>query len=63
METFKDLKKKDKVKYDALDWNRERITGEGEIYGFGKFGQTDIIWVIEENGHLHGMNYEDVKKV
>ena len=41
----------------------EILSGHGEIFGFGRFGETDIVWISHENGELKGIPYEEVKKI
>lgn len=61
---FKDLRRGDFVKYQNVKWmDGKTISGHGEIFGFGRFGETDIVWISHENGELKGIPYEVVKKI
>lgn len=63
-DTFKDLKKGDRVKFeDVVDGAGRRISGEGKVYGFGKFGGKDLVWFLDDDGELHNVLYEEVRKV
>lgn len=64
MEMFKELRKGDRVRYeDVYVHDKLRITGEGEIEGFGRFDCTDIVWVKKENGGVAGIPREKVIKI
>lgn len=64
LDTFKDLKKGDKVSYKAAFKRKGKPDrGEGEVAGFGKFGYTDIVWVKGGDGRLQSAVYKDVKKL
>lgn len=63
-DTFKDLKKGDRVKYENVpDGTGKRLSGEGNVYGFGKFGGKDFVWIKDDRGKLQEIPYEEVKKV
>lgn len=61
---LKDLRRGDFVKYKNVNTpDGEILSGHGEIFGFGRFGETDIVWISHENGELKGISYEEVKKI
>lgn len=61
---LKDLRRGDFVKYqNAKQPDGKTISGHGEIFGFGRFGETDIVWISHGNGELKGIPYEEVKKI
>lgn len=63
-DTFKDLKKGDKVKYENVcDAVHGKVSGEGTIFGFAKFGHTDVVWIEGDDGKNYALPYEDVKKI
>lgn len=62
-DTFKDLKKGDRVKYEnACDAVHGKVSGEGTVFGFAKFGYTDVVWITGDAGKEYALPYEDVKK-
>lgn len=61
---LKDLRRGDFVKYQNVKQpDGKTISGHGEVFGFGRFGETDIVWISHENGELKGIPYEEVKKI
>ena len=61
---MKDLRRGDLVKYENVKKpDGKTISGHGEISGFGKFGETDVVWISHENGEFRGIPYEEVKKI
>lgn len=63
-DTFKDLSKGDRVKYDYEEYyTKERVAGEGVIYGFGQFGESELVWIKNSNGELQLIPYEEAKKM
>lgn len=61
---LKDLRRGDFVKYKNVNMpDGEILSGHGEIFGFGRFGETDIVWISHENGELKGIPYGEVKKI
>lgn len=64
MDEFKDLKVGDAVRYENVYVHDGlRITGQGKVFGFGKFGFTDIVWIKMESGEMRGIAYEEVIKL
>lgn len=58
------LRKGDRVKYDYKEYyTKERKTGEGTIYGFGRLGETDLVWIKDSNGVLSSIPCEEAKKI
>lgn len=63
-DTFKDLSKGDRVKYDYKEYyTKERKVGEGTIYGFGSHGYNDFVWVMDPFGKLNSIPYEEIEKI
>lgn len=63
-DTFKDLKKGDRVKFENVpDGTGGRLSGAGEVFGFGKFGGMDFVWIKDDKGKLQEISYEEVKKL
>ncbi len=60
---FKDLKVGDPVKFHNVDHSGMKISGQGNVYGFGRIGFTDIVWVSLEDGYTRGVPYEEIKKI
>lgn len=63
-DTFKDLKKGDRVKFEnAINGLGRIVSGESVVIGFGHGGYQDMVWVEKEGGGLQSLLYEDVKKI
>lgn len=64
MDELKDLKVGDAVRFENVYVHDGlRITGEGKVFGFGKFGTTDIVWIKMKTGEKRGIAYEAVSKL
>ncbi len=61
--TFKDLKVGDQVRFENVDILNEKLSGEGKVYGFGRFAFTDLVWVTMENGYMAAVPYEEIQKI
>lgn len=60
---FKDLKVGDAIKFHNVDRFGAKLSGQGDVYGFGRIGSTDIVWVSLEDGYIRGVPYEEAKKI
>lgn len=64
LDTFKDLKRGDIVKFeDVYIHDKLTVSGYGDIYGFGRFSFTDLVWITQENGEMIAAPYEKVTKL
>ena len=62
MQEYKDIRIGDHVEYeDVYVDDRRRISGEGEVIGFGVFGNKQLIWV-EGTNELKAIPYEKIRK-
>ena len=62
-DTFKDLKKGDKVRFEeTFNPTGKLDKGKGEVKGFGRFGFKEFVWINGDDGRLHCIIYEDVRK-
>lgn len=62
MQEYKDIRIGDHVKHeDVYVDDRRSISGEGEVIGFGVFGNKQLIWVEGTNG-LKAIHYEEIRK-
>lgn len=59
----KDLKIGDRVRYENVRAAGGTLSGEGEVIGFGRFGETDLVWIKKEDGSFRGAPYETVTKL
>lgn len=59
---FKDLKVGDSVEFSNVDMLGEKISGKGNVYGFGRIGFTDVVWVSVDGGDVQGIPYREIKK-
>ena len=63
-DTFKDLKKGDKVSFgETFNPTGRLAKGNGMIKGFGRFGYKDFVWINGDDGRLYCIIYKDVKKL
>lgn len=62
-DSFKDLKVGDQVEFYDIPYMNDRISGKGEVFGFGKICMTNVVWICVDNGQLYGVAYGDVKKL
>ncbi len=63
-DTFKDLKKGDKVSFgETFNPTGRLAKGKGMIKGFGRFGYKDFVWINGDDGRLYCIIYKDVKKL
>ncbi len=61
---LKGLRRGDMVEYkNVKETDGKILSGHGEIFGFGRFGEADIVWIRHENGELRGIPYEQVEKI
>lgn len=60
---FKDLKVGDSVKFHNVDHFEGKISGQGNVYGFGRIGFTDMVWVSMEDGYIRGIPYKEIKRI
>ncbi|MXP77262.1 hypothetical protein GN277_18330 [Lachnospiraceae bacterium WCA-9-b2] len=60
---FKDLKRGDLVGFSNVQDFGKKISGQGNVYGFGRIGFTDIVWVSMADGYTRGLPYEEIKKL
>ena len=63
-DTFKDLKRGDRVKYEnAVNGLQKIVSGEGAVFGFGHHAYCTSVWVKKDDGEVESILYEDVKKI
>lgn len=61
---YKDLKIGDFVRFsDHYICDGKVISGEGEVFGFGRFDHTDLVWIRTEEGSYEAVPYGKVEKI
>lgn len=62
LDRFKDLKVGDQVEFhDVYDMN-DKLSGIGNVFGFGRMCLEDVVWVIFAD-KLLAIPYKDVKRL
>lgn len=66
MDKFKDLQTGDLVRFsDIYIHDKLSVSGQGNVYGFGRFDRTELVWVDtrESDGHIWAVPYEKIIKI
>lgn len=66
MDKFEDLQIGDQVSFSGIYvHDKLRASGQGKVYGFGRFDQTDLVWVDtrESDGRMWAVPYEKIIKI
>ncbi|MCD8207600.1 MAG: hypothetical protein LUD72_06670 [Bacteroidales bacterium] len=64
-ERYKDLTVGDSVEYKTRDlFNNKDVSGVGTVMGFGRSGDTHVVWVTDDyDNKVYGPTYDEVRPI